>query len=233
MAQQLEPATAIDQTFINEYVRRLDVQRIHETELTDEILDEFLVDVGQYRSIGLSPTYLSGDLSLLAIANKYNVLLVKFYTEKTGRGPPSITVRPCSTTARQLLEEKVLFLPHARIVAFDLAPLALLLHKEHRIRLMNGVDIQSCCPVKGRRPFTSIKFAAGESELFPDNINAAFSDMEHSAGQMDVALRAWVSQYIPQLAGMEDRFEKAPKINMTAFTDPVSHHIKSSQESPN
>jgi hypothetical protein len=220
MAQQ---TTFIDQNLIDEPIPRLQVQTIHESKLTEGILDGFLANFAKNRTIGLSPAYSSGKITLLAIANTTNVLVVQFFTTKGGRDGPVIAVEQCSSAGRQLLEDKVLCTPHGRIVAFDLANLALMLHRLHQIRLVNSVDIQSCCGTEDRLPITSVKFVAGENiEIFRENIINIFRDMDHCEQRMDgVVSRAWISQYIMQLSVMEDRIEKAPKIDTTSLTDQV------------
>jgi len=221
----------IDQTFLNEDIPLINVRTIHETKLTAEILQDFLGESSQSLFTGLSAAYLSDKLTLLALAKKSNVLLIQFYTDKLKDHSHVPHFRRCSSEAQRLLEEMVLCSTHGQIVAFDIAPIALLLHLHHQLHLNNGIDVQSSFPVKDRLPITSIKFAAGDVEIFADNIHAAFRDMEHCPERTgSVALRAWVSQYIPQLPTMEERFAKAKKVNTTAFTEDVSPAYVSAEQ---
>ena len=218
--------TKLDQTFVNEPISRLTVQTIRENELTSDVLDAFFASSPPSQSIGLSPAYSSGNLNTLAIAVTPSVLLVQFSSKKKDRDAAKAGSGSQARTGRKLLEERVLCRPYGNVVAFDLAPLALILYSDHGLRLNNGVDIQSCCYPKDRIPLFSIKQAAADIELFEDNVISAFRSLEFDQNDQnntrELALRAWVSHYITQLAGMEERFEKAVKVNTMAFSDTVS-----------
>jgi len=202
--------SALDQALIDEQTPRIRVQTIREKELSPEIFDDFFASSPQSQSIGLSPAYSSGSLNTLAVANASNVLLIQFSSGKSNR------------TRQKLLEERVLCRPYGNIVAFDLAPLALALFSNHSLRLINGVDIQSSCGAKNRYPITSIKLATGDTEIFEENIIIAFRDMEYDPERTrELSHRAWISQYVAHMVGMEDRFEKARKVNTVIFTEPV------------
>ena len=213
----------MDQTFVNEPTSRITVQTVHENELTSAVLDAFFDSSPPSQSIGLSPAYCSGNLNTLAIAVTASVLLVQFSSKKKDRDAAKAGSGSQARVGRKLLEEKVLCRPYGNVVAFDLAPLALILYSDHGLRLNNGVDIQSCCHPKDRLPLFSIKQAAADIELFEDNVITAFRSLEFDQNDTrELTLRAWVSHYITQLAGQEEIFEKAVKVNTMAFSDTVS-----------
>jgi hypothetical protein len=219
----------INQNLIDEHIPRILVQSIHEKELSPDILDKLFAESDSpTQSVGLSAAYSSGNLNSLAVATASNVLIIQFYSSKPKReGRDNISTshraQPQKSASRKLLEERVLCRPTGKIVAFDLAPLALLLFSDHNLRLANGVDIQSGCSARDRLVVTSIKVAAGDVEVFEENIILFFSNLEHDPTRSrELALRAWMSYYMTQFAGMEERLEKAVKINTQSFTETVS-----------
>lgn len=219
----------IEQTFVDEFHDRIEVLPMLESDVTAKTLGPFIA--GELpRPIGISPGYSSnGNLVVLAIASASHVLVVQFHSTKVKRDSgiqegASNRIKSRVTLGRKLLEEILLCRPVGNIFAFDLGPLALALYMDHNVRIVNGVDLQSACPVKSRLPLHSIKFAVGDKiDIFSDNISAAFDEMGYDPKRMtELAMRAWVSQYLPTVPGMEDRIEKVRKINTMTMADQVS-----------
>jgi regulator of nonsense transcripts 1 len=215
----MSPQRFMDQNFIDDDLPRMQVKKIHEKDLSSDHVDGLIASspYPDAPSIGISPAYYpSGHLALLAIATPTKVLVYGVNDKRSDAGDPPSPI----SDSRKLLE-KVLCHPNGKVFAFDFAELVLSLYTDLNVHVLNGIDIQSACSVKDRHPVTSIEFAVGDSvPIYKENIASAFQSMEFDLKRVpDVAMRAWVSQYMPQLSGMEDRFEQAPKINTTAFTD--------------
>jgi len=201
----------IHQNFVDEDIEPIEILTIHESDLTEEILQPFLDE--STRPIGIAPGYSeSGSrLLVLAIAIQAKVLLVEFYSSD-----PSKATKPRDYSGRTMLEEKLFCRPLGNIFAFDLHYLVLSLYHDHGgMRLTNGIDIQSACSVKDRQPLSSITSAVGETAtIWEDNIRDAFMDLTYDPKRpSEIALRAWVSQYLPQIAGMDEVFAIAKPID--------------------
>lgn len=216
----------IHQNFVDEDIDPIMTLPIHESILTEELLQPFLKETP--RPIGISAAYSeSGSrLLMLAIANQTKVLLVEFYSSKPSNAKLDAPVKNRDYTGRNLLQDKLLCRPMGDILAFDLHEIVLALYQDHNMRLANGIDIQSACPVRDRQPITAIKSAAGDTvTIWEDNIRDAFENMTYDSKRMsEVALRAWVSQYLPRLAGMEEVFANAKRIDTHKLAEVVSHY---------
>ncbi|KAI6123273.1 P-loop containing nucleoside triphosphate hydrolase protein [Pisolithus croceorrhizus] len=88
--------------------------------------------------------------------------------------------------------------------------------------------MQSAGPPTSRAPFSTIRFAVGDTaRVFKDNIVRAFDDYifhvpddpASSQTTTPLAQRAWVTHYISQLSSIEDRLADVPPINMSRFSD--------------
>lgn len=224
----------IHQNFIDEDIEPITVQPIHESQLTDEILDAFLDNSPNPLGIASAYSESGSHLVVLAIAHESNVLLVEFYSSKPsreGRGKSGSTPKIRDRTGRSLLQDKLLCRPLGDIFAFDLAPLALSLYQDHGLRLTNGVDIQSAGSEVDRQPLASIKLALGDSlAIYDDNVRGAFENtIYNSKRTSDIAIRAWISQYLPQLGTMEDLYAKAKRIDTQSLTSGVSGFFRDFQ----
>jgi regulator of nonsense transcripts 1 len=182
---------------------------------------------GAFRPIGIAPAYSeSGSrLVVLAIANQSNALLVEFYSSKPGKGKSTGPIKPRDNTGRTLLQDKLFCRTDGDLFAFDFQPLALSLYHDHGgLRLVNGVDIQSACCPKARQPLASIQFAlGGTAAIYEDNVRDSFENMVYDPKRTtEIALRAWIAQYLPQLGAMEEIFAQAKRIDTQKLADVVS-----------
>jgi hypothetical protein len=221
----------IHQNFLDEDIEPISVVTIHEANLSEEHLQPFLDDPP--RPIGIAPAYSeSGSrLVVLAIADQSNVLLVEFYSSKPnrdGRGKSAHPIKVRDKTGRTLLQDKLFCRPHGDLFAFDFARLALSLYNDHGgLRLVNGIDIQSACGQKNRQPLASIKVAVGDTvTIWEENVRDSFENMVYDPKRTsEIALRAWLSQYLPGLAAMEETFGKAKRIDTQKLPDIVSLRV--------
>lgn len=217
---------SIHQNFLDEDIEPISVLTVHESQLTEELLQPFIDDSS--RHTGIAPAYAQSDsrLVVLAIANQSKILLVEFYGKnRDGRGKNAGPVKHRDHTGRTLLEDKVFCRPFGDIFAFDFEPIALSLYHDHGgLRLINGVDIQSACCQINRQPLASIKFAVGDtSTIFEDNVRDSFENMVYDPERTsEIALRAWISQYLPQLGTMEETFANAKRIDTMKLANVVS-----------
>ncbi|KIK63710.1 hypothetical protein GYMLUDRAFT_448451 [Collybiopsis luxurians FD-317 M1] len=124
--------------------------------------------------------------------------------------------------------ERILCRPVAAFYAFDLAPLALALYRDLRIRVTEGVDIQSACPNAGRRPIDALSDLIGKTNTDvalagADSINEVFEDRTYIRGryasaqltpsQTNIIQQAWISQFLAEFENSEQQFAVVPRID--------------------
>jgi hypothetical protein len=194
---------------------------VPESQLTLDYLERFKSTI-----VGISPAYTaSGRLSFLAISDRSHVLIIQFHGNQTksevaGKG------RGRSPNGRNILQDHLLCQSVGSVYAFDLGLLALSLYFDHGLRIANGVDIQSGCPIRrARDPRASIKFAAGDN-VHERNISAIFEEMvlddkDSRRTFRNIALRAWISHRMSQLPDMEHHFERIPKVDTQKLNEVV------------
>lgn len=161
----------------------------------------------------------SGTTNALAIAVSSRVLIIQLRSRAKA-----------DDTARKRLEENIFCNPEVVLYAFDLAPLALDLYNNHGISLDSGIDIQSACSCKNARvPANATEFAVSTSQagkISRGNINDVFATMIFDAGKPEtsraLALRAWLSGYLPGVGDMEERCHAVPKIDTKSMSASVS-----------
>ena len=213
----------IHQNAVDEFHPIITVHSIHESDVNSEDI-EFLLRVGagnSPRSVGIAPAFSkSGGLLAIALSVDHLILIVHFYSPKPENGSRSAR----DLTGRGLIESDILCSDELHIYAFDLGPIALLLHRNHQLHLTNGVDIQSAFPILSQSPLEAVKFAVGD--LVPvnsENISIFFEEMIWDPKQLtDLAQRAWLASYVARLDSVQDFFYKAPKIDTKKFNEQVS-----------
>ncbi|KAF7336709.1 AAA-12 domain-containing protein [Mycena venus] len=205
----------------------LELHTIHEKDLNSNWLSVF----AHPGPIGIAPGYSkSGGLVALAVADDTYCLIIQFYsnsgtignsTRGRGRGgrrqdqPP----KERDFSGRKLLEEIVLCRNAGDLLAFDFGPLSMSLYCGVDLRITNGVDIQSAFSAVDRKPLSAIKAAVGETiRVFEDNAIAVFENPIYNPDQdqhcvSDLAMRAWISQYLVTIGNGAETFMKVPKIN--------------------
>ena len=212
----------IHQNFIDEDIDRIRVETIHETQLTDEILDDFLDD---QHPVGISAAFSHSDhrLVVLAVSCQLKIMLVEFWSSKASSRGKSKPEKVRDHSGRELLEHRVLCRPYGDLVGFDFKEIALGLYRDLGLRVVSGIDIQSACSAS-RLPLEVIKQAFGESDvtIHEDNIRDSF---EHGTTpdqdpkrQSNIGLHAWISQHLAEIGSMEEVFAKAKKINTMSMT---------------
>lgn len=234
MIKQIMPRP-IHQNLVDEDIEPISTLTIHESSLTEELLLPFLNE--SPRPIGISAAYSEArsQLLVLAIANQTKVLLLEFYSSKPNNAKSDAPIKNRDYTGRVMLQEKLLCRPIGNIFAFDLHEIVMALYQDHKIRLSNGIDIQSACPtIKDRHPITAIKALTRQQPvekedeeplvtIWEDNIRDVFANMAHDPKRMsELALRAWISQYLPQLEGMEVMFANVKRIDTLKLAEAVS-----------
>ncbi|ETW83206.1 hypothetical protein HETIRDRAFT_444627 [Heterobasidion irregulare TC 32-1] len=210
----------IHQNAVDEFHPIITVHSIHESDVNSEDI-EFLLRVGagnSPRSVGIAPAFSkSGGLLAIALSVDHLILIVHFYSPKPENGSRSAR----DLTGRGLIESDILCSDKLHIYAFDLGPIALLLHRNHQLHLTNGVDIQSAFPILSQSPLGAVKFAVGD--LVPvnsENISIFFEEMIWDPKQLtDLAQRAWLASYVARLDSVQDFFYKAPKIDTKKFNE--------------
>ncbi|KAJ7030395.1 hypothetical protein C8F04DRAFT_732230 [Mycena alexandri] len=203
------------------------------TKREDELERNFLEVFNHALPIGIAPGYSkSGNLVALAIADDTYCLIVQFFSNSGGSAPggnprgrgrggkrPEHAPKVRDTTGRKLLEEIILCRNGGDLLGFDLGPLSMSLYCSVDLRLTNGIDIQSAFSAVKRKPLSAIKAAIGDTlRIFDDNIVAVFEnpiydpDKDHHCVS-DLAMRAWISQYLHTVGNGAETFTKVPKID--------------------
>ena len=214
-----------------EPVDSIETRVVHERDLKADHFQWLGLD-GSPRSVGISPAYSkSGGLPALACALGARVIIIEFYSAKQNLdgSPTGSGTQIPNVERRNLLEERLLCNPLCPLYAFDLAPIALSLHKFH-IHLTDAIDIQSALRISDRSVMDSVKKVTGDaSSIFPKNIARAFENMlypSQNCKDTDLAYlvqRAWLCWYIGQYNSedIRDMFDKAHKVDTTKFSQDV------------
>ncbi|KAJ7126881.1 P-loop containing nucleoside triphosphate hydrolase protein [Mycena epipterygia] len=214
------------QTLLDGVESKLELKTKHESELTRDFLSVF----DHAGPIGMAPGYSkSGGLVALAIADDTYCLIVQFYSNPTALGNSSRgrgrggkqpeQPRKRDTTGRQMLQEIILCRTAGDLLAFDLGPLSMSLYCGVDLRITNGVDIQSAFSAVDRKPLSAIKAAVGDTiRVFNDNVIAVFENPIYQPEKdvhctSDLAMRAWISQYLATIGNGAETFTKVPKID--------------------
>ena len=217
----------IDQNLVDVYHPSISVDRIDETDLTEEYLDQFFADKkpSPPRFIGIAASYTpKGKIAVLAVSFLEKIFIVEF------RGAGS----EAAIGARSLLQEKILCSEDNDIVAFDIAPIALSLFSDKNLRMTTGIDFQSIggdATALRRDPVLAIKFVVAgtkaESSIYHENIRTAFRDPIWDASNRSceiwLALRAWAAGFFPTLDGsLEEKFRQIARVNTALRSELVS-----------
>jgi hypothetical protein len=169
----------------------------------------------------------------IAIANDLYCLIVQFYSNSgnsaTGNGTRGRghrgkrqEQRPAKDrdlSGRKLLEEIILCREAGDLLAFDFGPLSMSLYCGVDLRVTNGIDIQSAFSAVDRKPLSAIKDAVGDTiRVFDENVINVFQnpiyDPDHDRHCVsDLAMRAWISQYLFTIGNGAETFTKVNKIN--------------------
>lgn len=201
---------------------RIEVETILETALSEERIATFLGKKGPSgrRAIGLAPGYTSaGKLTILAMAVESRVLLIQFRAKSKKDSDVVIA-------SRKRLQDQLLSNEDNALFAFDMAMVAAVLYYEARLRVERAFDVQDTCTCKDNRvPLNAVTFALNSTSFRPYSSNIAnlfegdsIWDSSKHAATTALALRAWLSSYLPTIPDMEERYMDAKSINLN---DPV------------
>jgi len=228
------PATAmsvqtkmIHQTLIDEDQPPIRTFIMLESTVTEELVQEFLASATTFPRpirIGLCPAYSSsGHLCALALSTTSQTLIIQFHNKGKAES---------AKIGREILHTKVLCEPDCTLFAFDLGLLATSLFKDHGLRMLQGVDIQSACS-GADSPLAAIQFAAGDRiAVHPENIMAAFEPRSWDPSRTTTfALVAWIASYLPTIPDMEERFNSVKRVNTQKLDDAVRNVVVSATTS--
>ncbi|CAA7266961.1 unnamed protein product [Cyclocybe aegerita] len=186
------------------------------------------------RPLGLSPGFdEDGRLVALAIADDTQCRIIEFQHPR--RGKKATALPKNILDGRQILQDSILCRPVGDLFAFDMAPLTMSIYGDLDARITNAVDIQSAFPVKNpaadRKPLVAIKAAIGESDIKirEDNIRDLFFYPTYNEDNRnrvsDLAIRAWVSQFLPSFENGAETFEKVTRIDTKKLEGPAIEMI--------
>jgi len=186
------------------------------------------------RPLGISPGYSdAGRLLSLAIADDKNCRIVEFWQPpKTGRnkrfdnGRQPVSPPQQVLDAWKTLQDNILCRPSGEIFAFDMAPLAMSLYCDLNLRVANATDVQSAFSAVDRKPLTAIEKTIGNTaKIQKDNIRTLFQypvyDQEDRNRATDLAMRAWISQFLAGYENGPELFDKVPKIDTNKLPSEV------------
>ncbi|KAJ7170755.1 P-loop containing nucleoside triphosphate hydrolase protein [Mycena crocata] len=208
---------------------KLELKTMQESALSEDILGVF----NHSGPIGIAPGYSkSGGLVALAIADDTYCLIVQFFKNQAAGGGSQYSGRgrggkraeqqapkQRDTTGRKKLEEIVLCRAGGDLLAFDFGPLSMALYCGVDLRITNGIDIQSGFSAVDRKPLSAIKAAVGDTiKVFDDNVIAVFENPIYDPDKdrncvSDLAMRAWISQYLVTIGNGAETFTKVSKID--------------------
>lgn len=193
------------------------------------------------RPLGISPGYSdTGRLLSLAIADDKHCRIIEFWQPpKVARNRRADNERqPVSPPqevldARNTLQENILCRPSGDIFAFDMGPLAMSLYCDLNLRIANATDVQSAFSAIDRKPLTAIEKTVGNTaKIKKDNVRTLFLypvyDQEDRNRATDLAMRAWISQFLPGYENGPELFDKVSKIDtskLPAEVCPISRPI--------
>ncbi|KDR78868.1 hypothetical protein GALMADRAFT_1275033 [Galerina marginata CBS 339.88] len=207
---------------------RLPTIRIPEESLEDS---DLLSVFDHPRPLGISPGYSeSGKLVSLSFADNDKCRIIEFQhpNKRDNRRPATdkAVVPPAIIEGRKLIQDKILCRPMGDIFAFDMGPLAMSLYCDLGMRITSAVDIQSAFSAVARKPISAIEDALGKEfdsvtsskiKIKADNVKSLFLypvyDSSDRNTVVDLAVRAWVSQFLPGYGNGEQLFEKVPRID--------------------
>jgi hypothetical protein len=200
----------------------------NERDLTTDTLSVF----DHARPIGISPGYSKeGNLVALAIADDQNCRIIEFVAPRGGRGYRDSSRAPRrNQEGLEQLQEKVLCRNAGDLLAFDMAPLSMSLYCDAKLRVTNGVDIQSSVSAVDRKPLTAIEHIVGTTApIIKENVVTVFQnpvyDQDDRNRATDLAMRAWVSQFLTGYENGAETLEKVPRIDTRKYKPEVSYLI--------
>lgn len=205
------------------------------------------------RPLGISGGYdkKDGKLVYLAIADDKCCRVVRFvYSEGPGVGRgsqrPSLREKPPPPeilVCLKALEDNILRRPCGSIYGFDMGPLSMALFDDLDLRIQNAVDIQSAFPGAGGDPLAALKAALGGEatsvvpvKISKTNAQSLFSTYSYDTSARgtladndytDVAMRAWIAQFLANFENGEAAFTDVPPIDTYNMSVPVSYLFKS------
>jgi len=179
--------------------------------------------------LGLSPGFSeNGQLVALAIADAKECRIIEFALPLVDKKTKTKKPLPTDILAnRETLQEKILCRSAGDLLAFDMGPLAMAIHKYLHLCVVNAIDIQSSFSVIDRKPISAIEEALGDSvKINRENVGSVFlypvygeDDTNRST---DLAMRAWISQFLATFKDGMMLFEKAKRIDTKKLPDSVS-----------
>ncbi|KAL6307425.1 P-loop containing nucleoside triphosphate hydrolase protein [Sparassis latifolia] len=210
----------IDQHVLDEHHPSINVQILLESALTAELIESLFAGGAtttsdpSNRRVGLAPAYTtSGNLTALAIGTARKILVVQFHAKRRAE---------TNKAGRELLQAAVLCNPDCTVYTFDLAPLAAAMYYDHRLRLVNAVNIGSACAGTGDdSPLAAIQFAVGDKvTVIKENVTRLFNDLVWDQRRTTpLVLRAWVAHYVSGISDMEEKFREVKRVNTKDMND--------------
>ncbi|KAF9560487.1 hypothetical protein CPC08DRAFT_472974 [Agrocybe pediades] len=183
------------------------------------------------RPLGISPGYdKTGRLIAISVSDGDNCRIIEF-AQPPGAGRQGHRANPKASPpppksivdGRKKLQDQMLCRIMGGIYAFDMGPLAMSLHVDLNLRISNAVDIQSSFSAHDRSPLSSVEACVGKEpdpihkiKIKANKLDKLFLqpiyDPEADPNSLlDLAERAWLSQFLPSYA--ETAFDQAKRIN--------------------
>jgi hypothetical protein len=214
MGQPPDHVTNLMQTLIEgeHSLVRIPTTTTNERDLTP---DTFLV-FDHARPIGISPGYSEGKLVALALADDQNCRIIEF--ARGGRGHRDSRGPRRNQAGLEQLQEKVLCRNAGDLLAFDMGPLSMSLYCDAKLRVTNAVDIQSGVSAVDRKPLTAIVQIVGSTApVIKENVDDVFRNPVYNHNDRnratDLAMRAWVSQFLAGYQNGAETLAKVPRID--------------------
>lgn len=217
---------------------------------TERLQEENLADSDLFRifahtlPLGISPGYSqTGQLLALSITDGRQCRIVEFQVHQpkreNGRRPQAD--KPMLPTniveMRKKLQDRILCRPMGDVFAFDMGPLAMSLYCDLGLRISRAVDVQSAFSAVDRKPISAIREALGQDsddeslspseriKINTENVKNLFLypvyDSNDRNTAVDLAVRAWVSQFLPGFGNGAEVFDKVARIDTKKLAQEV------------
>lgn len=201
----------------------------------EHILDSDLLKIFAHAlPLGISPGYSeTGRLLALSITDGKHCRIIEFQQPKreNRRQPVNNPTWPENIIeGRKQLQDHVLCRAMGDIFAFDMGPLAMSLYCDLGLRITCAVDVQSAFSAISRKPLSAIRETLGEDsdsdeslvatekiKINTKNVKSLFLypvyDPADRNTVLDLAVRAWVSQFLPGFGNGAGVFDKVKRID--------------------
>ncbi|KAJ7650184.1 hypothetical protein FB45DRAFT_11712 [Roridomyces roridus] len=196
------------------------VHPIHESNLTQTLVQQFLDAVPTNGAVGVAPLYdRFFNLTAIALSAPERVLLVHLNTKAEHPRPRK---GKNNASGRELLANLILCSERYTKYALFMDLVALSLFFNHRLRISHAVDLQDAVQDGRGSVAALVSIAGGEAMLNKANLTRLFVNDENEGVPIaDLALQAWFLGRAASSAKLEMRVKHVVRIHTNLLSDVV------------